>query len=132
MPSQTAATPLPRAAKSRASGPGPLRTARGAGREPRVGLRFDVVGFRLAWLPVLRDRVLGLAFEGVLRDVLLLREPGGEDVRVAMLRTLGDRHTRHRDHTVRVAGGSPGRSSPVGVTGDLHVATCNRKRCSTL
>ncbi len=58
MPSQTAATPLPRAAKSRASGPGPLRTARGAGREPRVGLRFDVVGFRLAWLPVLRDRVL--------------------------------------------------------------------------
>ena len=34
MPSQTVATPCPRAAKSRASGPGPLRTARGAGRGP--------------------------------------------------------------------------------------------------
>ena len=97
-----------------------------------MGLRFDVVGFRLAWLPVLRDRVLGLAFEGVLRDVLLLREPGGEDVRVAMLRTLGDRHTRHRDHTVRVAGGTPDASSPPGVSEELVVTTCNRKRCSTL
>ena len=62
------------------------------------GLRFGV-GFRVAWLPVLRDRVLEPALEGV----LLLREPGGEDVRVAMSRTLGDRHTSHRDHRLRVA-----------------------------
>ena len=68
-----------------------------------MGLRFDVVGFRLAWLPVLRDRVLEPARDEVLLGVLLLRDPGGEDVRVAMLRTLGDRHTCHRDHTVRVA-----------------------------
>src|SRR3546814_6934740 len=82
---------LPRATKTRRIGPGPERTARGAGREPPVGLRF-VVDFRLAWLPVLRGRVLEDApepfLEELLLDVLLLREPGGEDVRVAMLRTL--------------------------------------------
>jgi len=35
-------------------------------------------------------------------DVLLLRDPGGEDVRVAMLTTLGLGHTSHMDHTERV------------------------------
>jgi hypothetical protein len=38
-------------------------------------------------LPVLRDRVLDALPRPVLRvdeDVLLLRDPGGEDVRVAM------------------------------------------------
>jgi hypothetical protein len=34
-----------------------------------------------------------------LLDVLLLREPGGEDVRVAMVRNLGHRHSSHMDHT---------------------------------
>jgi hypothetical protein len=50
-------------------------------REPRLVLE---VGF----LPVLRDRVLEALPRPVLRDVdedvLLLRDPGGEDVRVAM------------------------------------------------
>jgi hypothetical protein len=31
-------------------------------------------------------------------DVLLLRDPGGEDVRVAMVINLGHSHTSHRDH----------------------------------
>jgi hypothetical protein len=51
--------------------------------EPR-GLRLVLeVGF----LPVLRDRVLDALPRPVLlvdEDVLLLRDPGGEDVRVAM------------------------------------------------
>jgi hypothetical protein len=42
---------------------------------------------------VVRDLVL----LPLLPDVLVLRDPGGEDVRVAMLKTLGDRLTRHRD-----------------------------------
>jgi hypothetical protein len=57
-------------------------------------------------LPVLRDRVVedlaALLAEG-LRDVLELREPGGEDVRVAMVINLSHSHTSHRDHTMRVA-----------------------------
>ena len=32
-------------------------------------------------------------------DVLVLRDPGGEDVRVAMVATLGLRHTRPRHHS---------------------------------
>jgi hypothetical protein len=71
------------ASKNVAIGPRPVRTARGAGRRlrvgafPRAGLR---AGFRffaavLLWLRVLRARVE--------EDVFLLREPGGEDVRVA-------------------------------------------------
>lgn len=77
-----------RAANIRASGPGPLRTALGAGRF----LDF------LVWL-VLRlvedfgdpppdDRVLDAAalFALLLERVLLPRDAGGEDVRVAMLR----------------------------------------------
>ncbi|GAB2768747.1 hypothetical protein GCM10027020_22230 [Nocardioides salsibiostraticola] len=44
--------------------------------------------------------------------VLLLREPGGEDVRVAMLFNLGHRHTSPTHHTLRVANGpeSPART----------------------
>ncbi|WP_330866661.1 hypothetical protein [Nocardioides sp.] len=57
-------------------GPRPLRTARGAGR-------------RFLLDRVLRDRELELFFfldpEDRDEDVLLLRDPGGEDVRVAML-----------------------------------------------
>ena len=76
----------------------PLRTARGAGRFDRETGRLDferlvlrldvdaVVGF----LPLLRDRVLEVprpALLDAVEDVLLLREPGGEDVRVAMTPT---------------------------------------------
>ncbi|CAA9390286.1 MAG: hypothetical protein AVDCRST_MAG06-1528 [uncultured Nocardioides sp.] len=99
MPSQTAATARPRPEKARETGPGPLRTARGAGR--RAGL------LEAPRLEVLRDRVL--AFRAVdpdrdiavdpLLDVLELRDPGGEDVRVAMVATLRPSHTSPRDHS---------------------------------
>src|SRR5262249_46431677 len=85
--SQRAATPRNSAAKSVATGPRPLRTARGAGRFcallPRAaGLRAVREVDRLV-VPALRARLLGARppFE---EDVLLLRDPGGEDVRVAM------------------------------------------------
>src|SRR5437867_7729361 len=77
-PSQTAATPWPTAPNVRAIGPGPVRTARGAGRralDERAGLRLVV-------LPVLRDRALvplrELLREEPFRDVLEFRDPGGE------------------------------------------------------
>ena len=98
MPSQRETIARPKAPNVRETGPAPLRTARGAGRFaavlprpdradadlPRTGL---VVGrLELA----LRDRVFELFVvalpEAPERDVLELREPGGEDVRVAMLR----------------------------------------------
>jgi len=60
-------------------------------------------------VPVLRDRALELLrpvlFVPVV-DVLLLRDPGGEDVRVAMVINVIDGHTCHREHTERVARGS--------------------------
>jgi hypothetical protein len=74
----------------RATGPGPLRTARGAGRALEL-VRLVLGRVRLE---VLRDRevellelVFGFDFdvEDLDEDVLLLRDPGGEDVRVAML-----------------------------------------------
>jgi len=89
--------------KRRAIGPGPLRTARGAGRlgagrrcgERAAGLRllaapFFGAGLRLGL--VLRVAVLVPVFFAAPRvllaarveDVLLLRDPGGEDVRVAI------------------------------------------------
>ncbi|GAA1808434.1 hypothetical protein GCM10009795_062100 [Nocardioides hankookensis] len=61
-----------------------------------AGLRFGLV---------LRDRVLeplvpGLRVVLVVRvlDVLLLRDPGGEDVRVAIVPTLRTGHTSHTHH----------------------------------
>jgi hypothetical protein len=38
-------------------------------------------------------------------DVLLLREPGGEDVRVAMVINVIHSPTSHRDHSERVGRG---------------------------
>jgi hypothetical protein len=53
---------------------------------PRAGLfRVDRDGARRLRL-VLRDRVLEPFADEPLVDVLLLRDPGGEDVRVAMQR----------------------------------------------
>src|SRR5690349_3087401 len=96
MPSQTAEMPRPIAPKVRETGPGPLRTARGAGREAvrRLAalepLRPLVVLEREAGrLVVLRDRVLEAVDRLFEPDVLVLRDPGGEDVRVAMLRPYG-------------------------------------------
>ena len=97
------------ARKNRATGPVPLRTARGAGRA--AGRREEVV------LRAAGRFVAAVFFGGVFRalrvvdpeprplvlllfeDVLVLRDPGGEDVRVAMPPNVGDRHTSHRDHT---------------------------------
>ncbi len=102
MPSQAAAIPRKTSVKNWATGPGPERTARGAGRRD-AGLRLLEAGLRLEL--VLRDRVLE-PLRPVLRvvlvlldvDVLLLRDPGGEDVRVAMVTTLRSRHSRHTHH----------------------------------
>src|SRR5262245_61465460 len=101
-PSQTAAMPRPSVPKTREMGPRPLRTARGGGRRALFGRLLEERAVLLL-LPVLRDRVLDPPREPlrleVLRDVLELRDPGGEDVRVAMLINLGHSHTSHRDHT---------------------------------
>ena len=87
-----------------------MRTARGgtrravflAGVRPRVGFRAlrDRVLEPLRPLPaeLLRDREV---------DVLLLREPGGEDVRVAMVSNLGHSHTSHTHHTCVSPLGAP-------------------------
>ncbi|GAA4120052.1 hypothetical protein GCM10022215_23180 [Nocardioides fonticola] len=87
---------MPRSAapSTRATGLGPERTARGAGRLaeellPFAGARLGagrlpraVLRALVVELPVLRARVLDPPRAEVLLDVL--REPGGEDVRVAM------------------------------------------------
>ena len=105
-----------------------MRTARGAGRFD-AGVRF-LAGGRFAdelrvvllvravegFVPVLRDRVLEPLRPVVLDPdlgVLLLRDPGGEDVRVAMLDNVIHNPTRHRDHTERVAVGRE--ATPSGV-----------------
>ena len=87
MPTQIAAIPRPSALNRRRTGPRPERTARGAGRRLRALLRERVLDL---FFVVLRDRVEGL---------LLLREPGGEDVRVAMVTNLSHRHSSHTHHT---------------------------------
>jgi hypothetical protein len=90
MPSQIATSARASAEKPRATGPGPVRTARGAGR--RVAGRFFAVLLfeEVGFLAVLRDRELVLVLLPLLRllDVLRLRDRVGEDVRVAMLMTL--------------------------------------------
>jgi hypothetical protein len=65
-----------------------LRTARGAGRFVLEDERFDDEDFRRVWLP--DDRVL---------EPLLLRDAGGEDVRVAMLTRVGEGPTSLTLHT---------------------------------
>src|SRR3954447_13169010 len=87
MPTQIAAIPRPNAPNRRRTGPPPQRTAPGPGRRLRALLRERVLAL---FFVVLRDRVEGL---------LLLREPGGEDVRVAMVTNLSHRHSSHTHHT---------------------------------
>jgi hypothetical protein len=98
IPSQTALSPRKSAWKNRETGPGPLRTARGA------GLRFAAGRRLLFFFFVLRVRLLEppRPLFDLDEDVLLLRDPGGEDVRVAMVTTLGRCHTSHTHHTERV------------------------------
>ena len=89
---------------------GPLR---GAGRRLRALLRERERG---RFFDVLRERVEGRAVV-----LALLREPGGEDVRVAMVTNLGHRHSSHTDHTphaVAVSGrAGPGATSARAVRG---------------
>jgi hypothetical protein len=118
--SQTAETARKNAWKNRATGPVPLRTARGG------GLRLLFLFFF-----VLRLRVLEPprpCFLDLVEDVLLLRDPGGEDVRVAMLTTLGCGHTSHTHPTERVlhetrpGGHTEIYSPPMAITpGDVEV-----------
>lgn len=54
--------------------------------------RLDDEDFRRVWLP--DDRVL----EGA-ELLLLFRDAGGEDVRVAMVRSVGECHTSLTHHT---------------------------------
>jgi hypothetical protein len=79
-PSQVAARPRPRAANSVAIGPGPFRTALGAGRLDLLEVRRFDEDFLRVWLP--DDRVL----EAAELLALLFDDAGGEDVRVAMVR----------------------------------------------
>ena len=126
MASQTAETPRQSAAKVRATGPGPLRTARGAGRRlaglRAAGLRLvvDFFGAGLRRGLVLRDRVLELDL-----DVLLLRDPGGEDVRVAMLSTLGVGHTSPMDHRSACLGAAITPFQVKDLRGDLFLGCPN-------
>jgi hypothetical protein len=76
-PSQTAVTARPTPIPSSVSGPGPVRRGRAVVRERDFFVDerdFDAVD-RRAWLPDDRDR-----------ELLELRDRGGEDVRVAMIR----------------------------------------------
>ena len=76
-------------------GPGPLRTARGAGRfafaEPFRGAGLRLLGD----LPVDREREADPPRD----EEDLLRDAGGEDVRVAMVPNLRDNHTCPTRHT---------------------------------
>ncbi len=110
-PSQTATTPRARVRKNAATGPVPVRTARGAGRA--AGRREEARLFGVERPRLLEDFAAGffavdvfavvfralrvvepvpdLGFRAVPEDpdlldedVLVLRDPGGEDVRVAM------------------------------------------------
>jgi hypothetical protein len=72
----------------RETGPGPLLTARGAGRALER-LRPFAEERGAGRLLVLRDRVLEPLVVRLDPDVLELRDPGGEDVRVAMVRPYG-------------------------------------------
>ena len=90
-----------------------MRTARGAGRLACGRFLADLcadfwAGLRLLVLvPDDRDREL----EPPLRDVLLLRDAGGEDVRVAMIGNVRDfptGPTRHTPHDALFRGGRRG------------------------
>jgi hypothetical protein len=108
-----------------------LRTARGAGRlePPRAGMRVLPLLVRGAGLLlVLRDRVLEdllpPPLAAVERDVLEFRDPGGEDVRVAMSWTLRESHTSPMDHRKRVA------SRPARRAGSRSKVVGPRHRCN--
>ena len=87
-PSQAATTTRVSALKTRKTGPGPLRTARGAGRfavERAAALRG--AGLRPDLVPVVRPREVEPPLPERAEE-LLLRDAVGEDVRVAMVANL--------------------------------------------
>jgi hypothetical protein len=90
----------------RETGPGPLLTARGAGRALER-LRPFAEERGAGRLLVLRDRVLEPLVVRLDPDVLELRDPGGEDVRVAMVRPYGPVTPVTWITRVRVVGGHP-------------------------
>ena len=90
MPSQIAAIPRPSAANSRTDRTAPRADC--SGRRAPCARCWTVRG---RFFVVLRDREMRRAA----CSWLLLREPGGEDVRVAMVTNLGHRHSSHTDHT---------------------------------
>jgi hypothetical protein len=97
-------------------GPVPFRTARGAGRFDLAVVRPLAADFLRDWLP--DDRVEDPdPFEPALveagLEVPLFRDAGGEDVRVAMLRNLRDRHSSPTLHTPDRARDQSGEWSPV-------------------
>ena len=102
MPAHVEATALPapanRAVNSLEIGPDPLRTALGAGRFV-FDERRDDEDFRRVWLPDDRDREVPALRRLLLRALLVLRDAGGEDVRVAMVRRLCECHTSLTRHT---------------------------------
>jgi hypothetical protein len=61
--------------------------------------RFFLVGVPRVRVPDAPRVVRPDELDRPLLDVLLLREPGGEDVRVAMTPNVGHRHSSHTDHT---------------------------------
>ncbi|HET7387573.1 MAG TPA: hypothetical protein VFJ19_13030 [Nocardioidaceae bacterium] len=70
--------PLKRAWNSVETGPGPLRTARGAGRFDDLAVERPLAGLLRVWLPDDRD-------VDPERGDFRFRDAGGEDVRVAMM-----------------------------------------------
>ena len=87
------ARPRPDRARAPRRNAGPARDRSGRARVRRAAR--GLAGALLRRTPSTRGR----GRHGRLEDELLLREPGGEDVRVAMVRNLGQRHSSHTDHT---------------------------------
>ena len=97
-PARTPSAAPPSAVKSRRTGPGPLTGPRGEPARFDLEAPFFAAG-RRDWLPDDRDRELEDPF---LEEVPEARDRGGEDVRVAMVGRLRDRHTRHTHPTPHV------------------------------
>src|SRR4051812_15037979 len=135
-PSQALPSTRASAVNTRAIGPGPLRTARGAGRRPvelprlRAALDF-AAGLRPDLFPVDPEREAEPPFPDVRAEELLLRDPGGEDVRVAMVANLPRTpHPSLASHAAQEScptpvpeAGSAGAAHPTGgdLVGDLVV-----------
>ena len=96
-PSQIAATPRPSAENPRR----PVRARTGPPVVPAVGTRTCGVASSSSYSGNARPRCCApsTTVRTIERRQLLLREPGGEDVRVAMVRNLGHCHSSHTDHT---------------------------------